>query len=66
MVFLTAYSQRDTKKNGSSTSGVFPVAPIIDKKLKQVNRKRKVLPGETMWLTFSVTGAKSWKVWVPK
>ena len=65
-VFLTAYSQRDSKKNESSTSGVFPVAPIIDKKLKQVSRKREVLSGETMWLTFSVTGAKSWKVWVPQ
>jgi hypothetical protein len=66
-VFLTSFSPSKSKKYASDTDGRFPETPIIDIKDNRINRKEEMLPGETMWIKFYITGtATSWCVWVPK
>lgn len=66
-VFNTTFTPSKFKKYESSEFSYFPKAPITDMTGKYITRKDKMLPGETMWITFYIPNdATSWCVWVPK
>jgi hypothetical protein len=66
-VFNTTFTPSKFKKYTSDVDSDFPEAPTIDIKGNRIYRKNEILPGETIWITFPISGnVTSWCVWVPK
>ncbi len=66
-VFLTQFSLAKFKRYELNTYSSFPQAPYKDSAGSSIKRKTEMLPGETMWVKFYLTGnPTSWCVWVPK
>jgi len=66
-VFTTQLSPSEFKKYTSQVFSYFPEAPITDITDNKINRKTEMLPGETMWIKFYISGdTTSWCTWVPK
>lgn len=66
-VFNTSFTPSNLKQYESREYSYFPEAPTTDITNGRIKRKKEMLPGETMWIAFPISGdATTWCVWVPK
>ena len=66
-VFNTTFTPSKFKKYESDVESYFPEAPITHITDNRNKTKTEILPGETMWIKFTISGdVTSWCVWVPK